>query len=285
MAIVKDYWTKTYSSGTGGWTFKHPRGESFANADAFWRTALHDGFIAGTRRDRRGAGDGADARAADAAAAAAGGSRHAAARRPPQRASTPAARRRLRRRHRRRHRRPLRRGGLEIIFRPDPTIWDGRFANNGWLQELPKPYHQGHVGPDRVDQHAARRRARPARRRHRRADAIAAASMRMPVFVVPGHPAQSVTVFFGYGRTHAGRVGNAVGASQQFNAFLLRTSDAPWFGSGLELDEDRRELSAGDHAGTPRDGGPRAGPHRDARGVHRRSRRSSTSRATRRRAR
>ena len=29
--------------------------------------------------------------------------------------------------------------GLEIVFRPDPTIWDGRFANNGWLQELPKP--------------------------------------------------------------------------------------------------------------------------------------------------
>src|SRR5712692_130743 len=30
-------------------------------------------------------------------------------------------------------------GKLEIVFRPDPTIWDGRFANNGWLQELPKP--------------------------------------------------------------------------------------------------------------------------------------------------
>ena len=29
--------------------------------------------------------------------------------------------------------------GLEIVFRPDPTIWDGRYANNGWLQELPKP--------------------------------------------------------------------------------------------------------------------------------------------------
>ena len=29
--------------------------------------------------------------------------------------------------------------GLEIVFRPDPTIWDGQFANNGWLQELPKP--------------------------------------------------------------------------------------------------------------------------------------------------
>jgi len=30
-------------------------------------------------------------------------------------------------------------GGLELVFRPDPTIWDGRYANNAWLQELPKP--------------------------------------------------------------------------------------------------------------------------------------------------
>src|SRR5262249_40072029 len=30
-------------------------------------------------------------------------------------------------------------GDLEFIFRPDPTIYDGRFANNGWLQELAKP--------------------------------------------------------------------------------------------------------------------------------------------------
>ena len=28
-------------------------------------------------------------------------------------------------------------GGLTILFRPDPTIWDGSYANNGWLQELP----------------------------------------------------------------------------------------------------------------------------------------------------
>ena len=29
-------------------------------------------------------------------------------------------------------------GAMELIFRPDPSIWDGRFSNNGWLQELPK---------------------------------------------------------------------------------------------------------------------------------------------------
>ena len=30
-------------------------------------------------------------------------------------------------------------GGIEIVLRPDPSIGDGSFANNGWLQELPKP--------------------------------------------------------------------------------------------------------------------------------------------------
>ena len=28
--------------------------------------------------------------------------------------------------------------GLEVVFRPDPSVHDGRFANNAWLQELPK---------------------------------------------------------------------------------------------------------------------------------------------------
>ena len=31
---------------------------------------------------------------------------------------------------------------IEIVFRPDPTVFDGRWANNSWLQELPKPITQ-----------------------------------------------------------------------------------------------------------------------------------------------
>ncbi len=227
MAIVKDFWTKAYSSGSGGWTFKHPRGESFANAEAFWRSALHEGFMAGTSLLEGGpataltpAGTPAPSTAAPAAASAA-----AEAVAPPPVAATPAA--------------PAAApaasgGGLEIIFRPDPTIWDGRFANNGWLQELPKPYTKVTWDPTAwVSKQLADERGL------REGDLVTLTyrgeSIQMPVFVVPGHPARSVTVFFGYGRTHAGRVGNAVGSSEQFNAFKLRTSDAPWFGSGLEL--------------------------------------------------
>jgi molybdopterin-containing oxidoreductase family iron-sulfur binding subunit len=238
-ALVKDFWTKTYSAGAGGWTFTHPRGESFANADAFWRSALHEGFLAGTSLTEGAPGTtlmpaAAPAPAAPAAATGAVPATEAppatgqtagaapAASAPVQAAPAPAPA-------------PTdSAGGLEIIFRPDPAIWDGRFANNGWLQELPKPYTKITWDPaawisPRLAEERGLREGDLVELRYR------GNTVRMPVFVVPGHPAQSVTVFFGYGRSRAGRVGNAVGDSQQFNAFLLRTSDAPWFGSGLEL--------------------------------------------------
>ncbi len=65
-------------------------------------------------------------------------------------------------------------------------------------------------------------------------------TMRLPVFVVPGHPARSVTVFFGYGRRTAGRVGTSTGEAESFNVFTLRTSDAPWFGQGLRITKTGR---------------------------------------------
>ena len=213
LAIVKDYWTKTYSAGTEGWTFRNPRGESFSNADAFWRAAVHDGFIAGTSLADGGPGTTLTAGSTPAAAtppetAGAAGAATSASTAPS--------------------------GGLEIIFRPDPTIWDGRFANNGWLQELPKPFTKVTWDPTawispRLAEERGLREGDVIELRYRGNTA------RLPVFIVPGHPAQSVTVHFGYGRRNAGRVGNAVGTSQQFNAFLLRTSDAPWFGRGLEI--------------------------------------------------
>ena len=239
--IVKDFWTKTYSAGSGGWTFKNRRGESFANPDAFWRTAVHDGFIAGTSLADGGpataltppaaapgaaaSGPAAGAAAPAAAAAAPEAAVGAPAATPPAASATPPAPPASA---------PAPQGGLEIIFRPDPAIWDGRFANNGWLQELPKPYTKvtwdptAWIGP-RLAGERGLREGDIVELRYR------GNTVRMPVFIVPGHPAQSVTVFFGYGRRKTGRVGTAVSASQQFNAFLLRTSDAPWFGSGLEL--------------------------------------------------
>jgi molybdopterin-containing oxidoreductase family iron-sulfur binding subunit len=124
---------------------------------------------------------------------------------------------------------------LEIVFRLDPTVLDGRFANNGWLQELPKPLSK------LTWDNAAFISAATARRLGF-ADAVAANGemveldyrerrLQIPLWVLPGHADNSVTVHLGYGRSRAGRVGTGLG----FNAYVLRTSRALWCDGGLRL--------------------------------------------------
>jgi len=121
---------------------------------------------------------------------------------------------------------------LEIIFRPDPAIWDGRFANNGWLQELPRPLtkltwdNAVLIGPATAERLGIRAREL-VRLRYR------GAQVQAPAWIVPGQPENSVTVHLGHGRSQAGKVGSGTG----FNAYLLRMSDAPWFGSKVELEK------------------------------------------------
>jgi molybdopterin-containing oxidoreductase family iron-sulfur binding subunit len=159
-----------------------------------WRRALHDGFIAGS---------------AVVAAPGLGGRQPES----PLPAPDPRA--------------PASSAGIEIQFRPDPTIGDGRHANNGWLQELPKPLTKltwdaaayispvtaGRIGVADGDVVELRASGR---------------SIRMPILAVPGHAVDTATVHFGYGRRRAGRVGTGAG----FDAYPLRTSLAPWVTRG-----------------------------------------------------
>jgi molybdopterin-containing oxidoreductase family iron-sulfur binding subunit len=128
--------------------------------------------------------------------------------------------------------------GLEIVFRPDASVRDGRFANNGWLQELPRPLTK------LTWDNAALMSPRTAESLGVSIESTSVGSytdvvelryrgraVKAPAWIVPGHPDGTVTVHLGYGRTRAGRVGTGVG----FNAYALRTSDAPWFGGGLEV--------------------------------------------------
>ena len=211
--MVKDYWTRAFS-GQGGWKIVDPSGEPFENADAFWKRAVHDGFVAGTAINAGGPATPFAAGAAGASGAGAAPSDSTAAATQP---GTPASE-----------------GGLEIIFRPDPTIWDGRFANNGWLQELPKPltkltWDTAALISPRLAEQRELHNGDIVELRYR------GASVEMPVFIVPGQPEQSVTVHVGYGRRIVGRVGTANPDSARFNGYLLRRSDTPWFGTGLEL--------------------------------------------------
>ncbi|KAA5541801.1 4Fe-4S dicluster domain-containing protein [Roseiconus nitratireducens] len=99
---------------------------------------------------------------------------------------------------------------LEVVVRPDPTIWDGRFINNAWLQELPKPL--SHV----VWDNAAWIAPADARRIGLKSGDMAAMqagahTVEIPVWIAPGHAEGSVTVFAGYGKPTAGRVGRDTG--------------------------------------------------------------------------
>ena len=146
--------------------------------------------------------------------------------------------------------------GLELIFRPDPSIHDGRYANNGWLQELPRPVSKltwdnaalvspgtaiALLGlPITLADLAASENIDSQRNLERLTASngtlielrYQGRTLTMPIWIVPGHAENTVTVNLGYGRgEEAGRVAATTG----FNVYGLRTSDAPWFGGGLEV--------------------------------------------------
>ncbi len=114
-------------------------------------------------------------------------------------------------------------GDMEVIFRRDPLVYDGTRANNAWLQETPKPItnlcwdnavlispatakKRGLVTGDIVEIDVNGRKVQGG------------------IWPQPGHPNESITVFLGYGRTKGGRVADGVG----FDAYQIRSSDAPW---------------------------------------------------------
>jgi Fe-S-cluster-containing dehydrogenase component len=119
---------------------------------------------------------------------------------------------------------------LEVLFRPDVSVRDGRYANNGWLQELPRQFSK------LVWDNAALVSPQLAKREELENGDIVDLTFRdrtiqAPVWIQPGQAENSVTMPLGYGREVAGRVARNVG----FNAYALRTADAFWFGDGLTI--------------------------------------------------
>jgi molybdopterin-containing oxidoreductase family iron-sulfur binding subunit len=125
--------------------------------------------------------------------------------------------------------------GLEIIFRPDPTIYDGTFNNNGWLQECPKPLtkltwdNAAIVGP------ALAQREGLANEQVIELS-VGDRSIELPVWVQPGHPDGCVTLHLGYGRERVGRVGTGTG----FNAYRIRDSHSPWLATDVRIQKTER---------------------------------------------
>ncbi len=120
--------------------------------------------------------------------------------------------------------------GLDLLIRADASVLDGRLANNGWLQELPRPLTR------LTWDNAVLLAPRTAERLGLENEQVVELSYRgrkieAPIWILPGQALDCVTVHLGYGRTRAGRVGNGVG----FDAFRLRTSDALGGATGVTL--------------------------------------------------
>ena len=170
---------------------QNARGSS-GNFEAFWHKALHDGFIPDTAFQGR------------TLSARAGG------------VPAPA---------------PVAANDIEVVFRPDPTVYDGRFANNGWLQETPKPVTRmcwdnaalmsvKTATDHQLDEEDVIEIQTQERRK-----------LAIPVKVVPGMADNSIMIYLGNGRTFSGRVGTEVG----FNANAIRTSNSPWIATGVKI--------------------------------------------------
>lgn len=128
---------------------------------------------------------------------------------------------------------------LTILFRPDPHLWDGRYANNAWLQELPRPLTKLTwdnpllIAPDQA-------RKLNLRNGDMARLSIGDASVTAPVWIMPGQAADCVVALLGFGRRNVGAVGSGSG----FDFYpLMGWTDAPV----LEKAVGHMELASTDH--------------------------------------
>jgi MoCo/4Fe-4S cofactor protein with predicted Tat translocation signal len=126
----------------------------------------------------------------------------------------------------------------EVVLTADSRIWDGRFANNGWLQELPEAL-------TKVTWDNALLISPATARELGIGDGEIAviesggATIEVPTFVLPGQARSSMALALGYGRTAAGQIGNGVGT----DAYQLRTTKAPHVVSGATVRGTGRSYS------------------------------------------
>jgi molybdopterin-containing oxidoreductase family iron-sulfur binding subunit len=131
----------------------------------------------------------------------------------------------------------------EFLFRPDPTIYDGRFANNGWLQELAKPVtkitwdNAALMSPATAEKMGVTHTIMSRGGEHGQVRsvvvdiALSNSKVTAAAWVVPGQADGVVVLPLGYGRKKAGFTGSNKG----FNAYAVRTSDALWTASGGKI--------------------------------------------------
>ena len=126
---------------------------------------------------------------------------------------------------------------LEIVFRRDASVHDGRFANNSWLQEFPDPMtkltwgNAALLGPSTAERLGVENETLVTL-------AVGERQVEIPAFIVPGVAPGAVVVSLGYGRTAAGSVGGDIADNTPpvgTDVYPLRTSDAMHVAVGATL--------------------------------------------------
>jgi molybdopterin-containing oxidoreductase family iron-sulfur binding subunit len=187
--------------------------EFAADFERRWRKAVHDGVIEGSAHKPKSVEMNIDGQALRAAMEASNG-------------QEPAS------------------GTLELEILPDSTIFDGRFANNGWLQELPKP-----ITKLTWDNAVLLAKATADRLGVKNEDVVRLSygerTIEGSVWIVPGHPSDSVTVHLGYGRHRGGRVLAGAG----FDAYALLPTSGLRIGRGATIERvgTQRPLACTEH--------------------------------------
>jgi MoCo/4Fe-4S cofactor protein with predicted Tat translocation signal len=128
--------------------------------------------------------------------------------------------------------------GLELVFSSDPKIYDGRFANNSWLQELPDPVSKltwdnaAVMCPSTAEKIGAKDERLVILK-------VDGRELSMPALIQPGIAEDCIIVNLGYGRIAAGRVGDGVG----FNTYSLRSETSMGFATGLTAEATRKKYA------------------------------------------
>lgn len=132
---------------------------------------------------------------------------------------------------------------IEVVIKPDPSVYDGRYANNGWLQELPEPMTKitwdnvalmnpvtaRNLGirdnnPFGVVEHPVIRIT------------TGQGEVDIPAWILPGHADNCITVTTGYGRSGIGSVADGVGT----DTYVLRTTDHMLYHSSVDVADTGR---------------------------------------------
>ncbi len=132
--------------------------------------------------------------------------------------------------------------GMELVIRPDSKLFDGRYANNGWLQELPDPMTKitwdnvALMSPATAEKLGVEAAGLGKAEVEVVSITVNGNTVEIPAWVQPGHADDSITITVGYGREGIGRVANQTGV----DTYPLRTSTSMLYATDITVENTGR---------------------------------------------